>query len=182
MMTEKISQGELLYHPVHGLCRVKGIIRQSELSKEGLYYSLVPRLSNQMKVRFVVAIDEIEISGFHLPVTLKEANEILEYLKTGRATGNRLSAEPDEPSPLIQDTQTWALARAIFSFSHDRPEAKDQRKRQMLDRSAKGLVRELAFVLGITVKETVAKVRRNLESTSKINRPVLAALAHALED
>ena len=171
-MSKKIVQGDLLYHSVHGLCRVKEIIEQGQSNKKALYYSLVPKLNTQMKVRFVIAVDDIEISGFHLLVSLKEANEILEYLKTDEA----------DPSDFDQDNQTWALAKSILSFSHDKSEARDQRKRQILERSANGLVRELAFVLEIPVKESAAKVRKSLQRTSKINPLVLTALEHAGED
>ena len=52
MLPEKIVEGDLLYHPVHGLCRVKEIIKQNR--SNSLYYSVVPKLTTQMKVRFVI--------------------------------------------------------------------------------------------------------------------------------
>ena len=52
----------------------------------------------------------------------------------------------------------------------------------MLERSAKGLVGELAFVFKSTLKEAATKVQKSLGNTSKINPLVLVALAHASED
>lgn len=64
----------------------------------------------------------------------------------------------------------------------DKFEAKDQRKRQKLEQSAKGLVGELAFVLKMTLKETASRIQKSLGNASKINRSVLVALANASED
>ena len=164
-MPDKIVQGDLLYHSVHGLCRVREIIKQ----KKSLYYSIVPKLTNQMKVRFVIAVEDLGTSGFHLLVSSKEANRILKYLKEG-------------DNALVQDNQTWELAKTILSFSNDELETKDQRNRQTLERSANGLVRELAFVMEITVKEAAARIRKSLGNASKINPLVLSALEHAVED
>ena len=170
-MTQKgILQGDLLYHAMHGLCRVDGIVRESQSGREVLTYSLVPKTPNRMKVRFVVPAVDIEASGFHALVSLKGANEILEYLRAGDLGAAR------------EEDQTWKLAKAVLSSSQDSPEVKDVRKRQTLERSAKGLVRELAFVLKMTLKETAASVQKSLGNASKISPMVLAALAHAGED
>ena len=170
---EKISPGDLLYHSAHGLCRVQDIIKKHESSKNVSYVSLVPKLATQMKIRFEVPLDEIVASGFHAPVTFENAEDILDYLKSGD-----LEASPE----LTQDHQTWALAKTLLEFSNGGIEAKDQRKRQILERSVNGLVRELSFVMKITVKETVAKVRKSLDVTAKNNPLIMAALTHATEE
>lgn len=165
-MPEKISQGDLLYHSVHGLCRVKEVLNQNQADKKS--YAIVPKLTSLAKVRFVVSAEDVKASGFHSPVSLAEANQILEYLKTGEKTA--------------KENETWSLAETILSFSHDKSEARDQRKRQILARSARGLIGELAFVLEITVQEVVAKMRKSLTRSSKINPLVLTALTNAIED
>ena len=170
MKQEEFSQGDLLYHEVHGLCRVDEIESENHSGKKVRYYSLVPKVANKMKVRFVVSTVDIGASGFHAPVTLKEAHQILDYLKAGV-----LTAIPDK-------AQTWVLAKAILSSSHDRPEFKDARKRQMLERSAKGLVGELAFVLKMTLKEMADSIQKSLGNVSQISPAVLTALAHAGEN
>lgn len=178
MTQEKIVEGDLLYHAVHGTCRVNEIRKQKQSGKQVLYYSLVPKIANHMKIRFVIAAVDMEASGFHVLISLKEANKILNYLKAGDKVTTPLATTP-KASSFAEQNQTWGLARAILSFSHEKFEAKDQRKRQLLERSAKGLVGELAFVFRSTLKETATKVQKSLGSTSKINPSVLLALAGA---
>lgn len=169
MVQEEIVPGSLLYHEVHGLCRVDRLIKQNQSGKEVLSYSLLPKIASKMKVRFVIAASDVETSGFHSLVSIKEANQILDYLKTKNAT-------------LVTENKTWGLAQTILSFSHDEFAAKDQRKRQILERSAKGLVGELAFVLKWTTKETAEKLLKNLETASKINASIRVALTNAGKD
>ena len=162
--------GDLVYHAVHGLCRVDEIAKENHSGREVRCYSLVPNTTNRMKVRFVVSVVDIQASGFHAPVSLKEAHEILDYLRAGILTST------------TAEDQAWVLAKAILSSSRDNLEFKDARKRQMLERSAKGLVGELAFVLKMTLKEAATNVQKSLGSASQISPMVLAALAHAGKD
>lgn len=182
MIQEEIVEGDLLYHAVHGVCRVNEISKQKQSGKQSLYYSLVPKTTNQMKARFIIAAAGMETSGFHVLVSLKEANKILNYLKAGDKSTTPSVALSKTVSSFAGKNQAWGLAHAILSFSYDKFEAKDQRKRQILERSAKGLVGELAFVFKITLKETAVRVQKSLGDTSKINPSVLVALAHASED
>lgn len=182
MAREKIVEGDLLYHPVHGTCRVNQIKKQKQSGKQILYYSLVPNMTNYMKVRFVIAAADLEVSGFHALVSPKEANKILDYLRAGDKKTVPLVVTPKTASFSPEQNQAWDLARAILSFSHEKFEGQDQRRRKMLERSAKGLIGELAFVFKITLKETAAKVRKSLGDASKINPSVLLALAEASGD
>ena len=165
-----MAPGDLLYHAVHGLCRIDDIAKENHSGKEVLCYSLVPSVANRMKVRFVVSVADIQASGFHAPVSLKEAHEILEYLRAGV-----LAAATSED-------QAWVLAKAILGSSREHLEFRDARKRQMLERSAKGLVGELAFVHKTTLKEMAASVQKSLGNASQISPMVLAALANAGKD
>ena len=175
MKKEKIENGHLLYHPIHGLCRVERVTRPSSSGQEGLSYSLVPKVAHRMKSRFVISAADMEISGFHGLVSPKEANKILHYLKAGNENGHPIAVEapPEE--------QAWGLARALQAFAHDKFEAKDQRKRQALERSARGLVGELSCVFKTTLKKTADRIQKSLGRT-RINPSVLSALALAGED
>ena len=177
MKKEKLANGDLLYHPIHGLCRIERVTRPSPSGQEGLSYSLVPKITARMKSRFVIAAKDLEISGFHGLVPRSEANKILRYLKVG----NGKSRSAADSSSNLQD-QAWGLARALQTFAYDKFEAKDQRKRQALERSAKGLVGELSCVFKLTLKKTADRVLKNLGHTSRINPSVLSALALAGED
>ncbi len=168
MTSKKIAEGDLLYHTAHGLCRVDRVVHENRLGKEVLCYALVPKIKNRMKVRYVIPHDEIEASGFHTLVSIKEANGILDYLKAGDDTA-------------VQTNQTWILAQNLLGFSSEKIGAREQRKRQILEHSARGLVGELAYVLKMTLEETVDLVRKSLGKISRINPPVLAALVHAGE-
>ena len=179
---EEIVQGDLLYHAVHGLCRVSEIVKRNQSGKETLCYSLVPKVGNKMKVRFIIAVAGMEDSGFHGLISVKQANEILDYLKSGDSAAIPSGVEPKEPFSAVPENQTWDLAHMIWSFSHNHLEVKDQKKRQQLERSVKGLVGELAFVFKMTLKEAAARIQKSLGNVSKINPAVLLALAHAGED
>lgn len=182
-LREAIAKGDLLYHAVHGLCRMDRVIKQYHPGKgEILCYSLVPKATSRMKERFIVAMDDIEAAGFHLLISVKEANKILKYLKDGDSSAVPSDVVLNAQTSLAEPNQTWGLAQVILTSSCDKFEIKDQRKRQALERSAKGLVGELAFVFKTTPKEIAAMVQKSLGSVSKINRSVLVALAHASED
>lgn len=170
LLRKEWAPGDHLFHAVHGVCRVADIVNESHSGSEVRCYSLVPNTTNRAKVRFVVSVVDVQASGFHAPVSPKEGREILEYLKAGV-----LASVPDKD-------QAWTLARALLSSQHDRPELKDARKRQMLERSAKGLVGELAYVLKMTLKDAAASVQRSLGSVSQISPMVLAALTQAGRD
>jgi RNA polymerase-interacting CarD/CdnL/TRCF family regulator len=180
VMEKKVTEGDLLYHSVHGLCRVSQINKRKESGKEAIYYELVPHATNHMKLRFVIAESEIEGTGFHAPVSVKEANAILEYLKNGSVSIP--SAIGVKPRSFAEDNQTWALAKTILSCSRNEAEAKEQRKRQTLERTARGLIRELAFALQISITEAAARVKKNLEKTTKLSPLVSTALENAVQD
>lgn len=169
MLPKKIIGGELLFHPVHGLCRVDRASGQTRSGKKDLCYSLVPKITPRMKVRFFVPDSDMAASGFHRIISSKEANGILDYLKAGDSSG-------------IPINQTWALARNILAFSVDRLKTKDQRKRQLLEHSIKGLVGELAYVLKISLKETAARIEKSLSKVPKTDPLVFAVLERAAEE
>ena len=169
MPPKEIAQGNLLFHAVHGVCRVDEVGREGPPNRKVSSYSLVPKHANRMKVRFVIPAAEMELSGFHAPVSPKEAREILAYLETGD-----LSAECEED-------RAWELAKALLASSRDDLGMKDARKRQMIERSARGLVGELAFVLKMTLKEAAGGVRKCLGDPSQVSPTVLTALLHAGE-
>ena len=177
MIQEEIVQGDLLFHAVHGLCRVDEIARQKRSDSEVMSYSLVPKVASKSKERFIIAGSDMKISGFHVLITVKEANEILAYLQAGK-----INALP----PAIEagsENEAWGLAQSLLSFSSEGMEVKDQRKRQKLERAARGLIRELSLVFEMTLKDTMARVRKSLGgSAPRINTAVLSALARAGED
>ena len=177
MKKAKIANGDLLYHSVHGLCRVERVTKPSPSERNGSSYSLVPKIATKMKSRFVISAADMEISGFHGLVSPREANHILEYFKTGES---RLASKTIPPPP--RRNPAWELAQELLSFANDKFEAKDQRKRQALERSAKGLVGELSCVFKTSLKKTADRIQKSLGNTAKINPSVISALTLAGED
>lgn len=176
MVSLQVNQGDLLYHAVHGLCRVDCVARENRAGKETLSYSLVPKVANRMKERFIITSTDLFESGFHVLITQEEAHQVLSCLQSGKIESKAPSFSPSS------ENQIWDLARDILSFSRETVEIKDHKQRQLLDRSAKGLIRELAYVFQITLKETAAKIRKCLGDTPKINPTVLVALIRASGD
>ena len=182
MKQRKISQGELLFHVVHGLCRVDRVNREKRAGKEVFVYELVPKVPNRMRMRFVIAAEDLEVSGFHSLVSAKDMEKILNYLKAGD-----LEAVPEgvglrDEASFVQESQPWGLAQAILSLSRDNQKLKDQRKLQMLERSAKGLVGEMSCVLSVPLKKSAEMIKKSLGNPSKVNPQVLAALELVCED
>ncbi|HXV27473.1 MAG TPA: hypothetical protein VD913_00765, partial [bacterium] len=70
-MNELIIKDDLLYHSVHGLCRVAQVSRKPE-TKE-VSYSLLPVPANRAKIRFIIPQSSFENSGFSKLITVKEA-------------------------------------------------------------------------------------------------------------
>ncbi len=169
MTPPTLSRQDLLFHPSHGLCRVDTVTRKRGNGPSVLCYSLVPKVMSRMKVRFVVAAPDLRASGFHKIISAREAKKILDYLKAGDGRAE-------------QSDQTWALARNILSFSKERSNPRDQRQRQLLEHSVKGLVGELACVLQLDLKKTTSLVRKNLAHASRENAFVIAALGRAAEE
>lgn len=166
-MKETILKDDLLFHSTHGLCRVAAVTLSAR-SKEADYL-LLPVSANQGKVRFTIPGNSLESSGFSKLISVKEAQAILEYFKTGDKKDFKCS-------------QAWAQAMTVCAESCGKELVKDKRQRQMLERSLKGLAGELALVLKLTLKEMAEKIQKNLEAFSKINPLVLTTLEAVSRD
>jgi RNA polymerase-interacting CarD/CdnL/TRCF family regulator len=175
--TREIVVGSLLYHAVHGVCRVEKIEKRKHLGKSVLSYSLAPAKYDNMQSRF--SVSDIEGSGFHAIITMAEAKKILKYLTTRNSKVIPQDVLAKEGSSLIHQNKTWGLAQAIVSY--EKQEIKSRIKREVLDRSARGLVRELAFVFNSSLKVSANRVQKSLESKSKVHPLVLEALEQAAE-
>lgn len=162
-MKLNVSKDDLLFHAVHGLCRVKIVTKPS--GSEEANYTLLPVTAGHGKVRFMISESSLENSGFAKLISVIEANEILNFLKTG----SKKASSQDH---------AWAYAETVRSESCSAELVKDRRKSQLLDRSLKSLASELSFVLNYTLKETADKIQKNLAALSKINPMVLSALAN----
>jgi RNA polymerase-interacting CarD/CdnL/TRCF family regulator len=190
-MKSKITIGDLLYHSVHGMCRVKEIVRTQGSSDS---YALVPQLFSRMRLRYVIPQESLKESGFRAPVTLAEAGAILNYFRTGRKLDKSVAAAktavkkevkkleaPTVPMP-PKDHSTWAMAETMMTCSREEFQFKEQRMRTLLHKDATGLVRELAFVFKVSLRDAVTMIQKNLRGTSKLNPAILSALEKASEE
>lgn len=162
-MKETIIKEDLLFHSVHGLCRVAEITRADQSAETR--YSVLPVSKNLAKVRFIIPESSMEISGFSKLISTGEANAILEYFKTGDKKDSECG-------------QTWMLAVLVWAESYNKEAVKDKRKRQRLEHAVRGLVSELAFVLNFTLKGMAERIQKNLGAIANINPLVLTALAN----
>ena len=182
MPQESLAKGNLLYHPVHGLCRIDQVIHDNQSGKKTMSYSLVPKVIQKMKTRFIIQNTDIKVSGFHSLVSVKEADKILDYLKAGDSDAIPSGVALEAVAAYSQPNETWSLAKTILSFPADKVQGRDQRKRQVLEQSVKGLIGELALVFEITLKETADKIQKSLGNPAKINPVVLTAITRAGSD
>lgn len=167
MAKRKIIKDDLLFHSVHGLCRVDRIT-QSAPDRE-LSYILFPVSRNKAKVRFVIPEGSLEDSGFGLLISNKEAYAILEYFKRG---GGKASGR----------SQAWQQAALIWFESCRKESVRDSRRRQRVDRAVRGLAGELAVVLKMTSKEIIETIKKSLGQISHINPLVLTSFANIAEE
>jgi len=160
-MIKKIRKNDLMFHSVHGLCRVAEIPKAGALPADN--YSFVPVFQSRSKARFTVSREFLETAGFNKLISAKEANEILEYFKTGTKKSSALGG-------------AWELAVLLREESLSKEPMRDKRRAQKVNHSAKRLSSEMAIVLQSTVREMADKILENLEAVSKTNPMVLAAL------
>lgn len=162
-MSKKILKNEILFHAVHGICRVVAITRTPP--EKEYCYSLLPIPQSRSKSRFAVPGDLLESSGFNRMVSPKDATAILEYLKTGEKKESAVGA-------------AWASAVTLRAEARSKEVLKDKRKSQQLNLLVKSFTNELAIVLQSTVQETREKIQENLAPVSKINPAILTALTN----
>ena len=172
--------GDLLYHAIHGLCRVSETSKSADKDgKETVNYTLVPHIAKSGNQRFGFGAHDLQISGFHTLITKEEAQAILDFFRKGRIVDLAEQVKLKTAPNFSADVQTWALAQTLLSCAHDNVAAKDLRRRRTLERAAKGLICEIAHVFQIPTREAADQVRKSLECTHKIDPLVLAAINNA---
>jgi hypothetical protein len=179
-MSYDFVAGDLLYHAVHGLCRVSETSKSADKDgKETVNYTLVPHIAKSGNQRFAFGAHDLEVSGFHTLVSKAEAQAILDSFRKGRIVNVSDQGKVKPPSSFSSDVQTWALAEVLLSCAHDTVAAKDLRKRRTLERAARGLICEFAHVFEVPAREAANQVRKSLECSRKLDPLVLAAINNA---
>ncbi|MBI1977538.1 MAG: hypothetical protein HYS55_02175 [Candidatus Omnitrophica bacterium] len=182
-MAKKLAyqRGFLLYHSSHGPCRITDIVKQTEAGKDRYYYSLESKQPRFRGARFLVDSDQVEASGFHPAISQKEAKQILDYLKSSDPINRGLGKKQSETIlSLIKKNTPWAFSRVISIFSLEKGGKVAKGKREMLDRAAKGLIRELSFTLEIPEEEAFSRMKKSLKRKQKVNPWVIDTMSHSL--
>lgn len=160
-MLKKIRKNDLMFHSVHGLCRVAEIPKGGALAENN--YSFVPVFRSRSKARFTVSKEFIDTAGFNKLVSAKEAAELLEYFKTGRKSDSSTG-------------EVWELAVLLREESFSKEPQRDKRKALRVNHAAKRISNELAIVLQSTVREMADQMKQNLEAVSKVSPMAATAL------
>ena len=182
-MTKKLAyqRGSLLFHSSHGPCHVRDIIKQTQSGKDLYYYSLESKQARFKRARFLIDADQVEISGFHPALSLKEAERILDYLKTSDPKDRKLGAgQPKLVLKLIQENAPWAFGRVVLIFSREKAGQGAKGKREMLTRAAKGLMNELSYALEIPEEEALVRMKKSLQRGATVNPWVLETISNIL--
>lgn len=182
-MTKKLAyqRGFLLYHSSHGPCRVKDIIKQTQSGKDQYYYSLESKQPRFRGAKFLIDTNQVETSGFHPAISQKEANQILDYLKTSDPEDCELGErQPKVVLSLIHENTPWAFARVVLIFSREHDGKSAKGKREMLGRAARGLALELSFALEIPEEEGLIRMKKSLKYNGKVNSWVLDTISSIL--
>ena len=182
-MTKKLAfkRGYLLYHSSHGPCRVKDIIKETQSGKDQYYYSLESKQPRFRGAKFLIDSDQVETSGFHPAISPKEANQILDYLKTSDPEDRKLGEkQPKVILDLIQKNAPWAFAKVVSIFSREKDGKGAKGKREMLGRAARGLILELSFALEIPEEEGLVRMKKSLKRSARVNPWVLDTISSVL--
>lgn len=166
---KKMKIGDWLYHPIHGVVRIQRITSEKKEGKTIARYTLIPQIESSMKVQYVISAEEVESSGFHAVISKKEAQKILDYLKEGEIEETPRALDFSQKIPLVEQNEPWTLVKILLCCVCSQPDARERRTRQELERAAKGLIQELAFVFDATTEETIAMVREAIEVKQEIN-------------
>lgn len=160
------TEGQLLFHPLHGLCVVKALVNQPELS-EGLCYWIEPRRPRGVSVRFFITVPHIHEAGFHIPISRKDAEEILTYFRNGGESEVIREENEAKIHAFVRQNTAWAFAKALSILSHSPVRERSREERKLLQRSIDGLVKEFAFVLEMSLAEASSLIKNNLKYTKE---------------
>jgi len=122
-MKNSITTRDLMFHGVHGLCRVTDI-REDDGDRT---FTLMPVVRPSGKVTFNIPESSLEASGFEKFITAEEGRVILDFLENGEGG-------EDESN----DSHAWQSARMLRGAARAEALAPNARERQRLDRCIRG--------------------------------------------
>jgi RNA polymerase-interacting CarD/CdnL/TRCF family regulator len=158
------QRGDMLFHSIHGLCVVKGIVGKSG-GLEGLSYWIEPARPGKHLSRYFVGVHQAIQSGFHRPISKKEIETIFESFRCGKTGVENFPKEnysfqlrtvsQGNTAPVFAQVLLMAVSKQLYC---DRGESK------IVKRAAEALAQEIAVVLKITVEKAFSLIRKHLRS------------------
>ena len=158
------QRGDVLFHATHGLCLVKGIVGKPG-GLEGLSYWIEPVRPGKHLSRYFVGVHQAIESGFHLPISEKEMEDIFLSFRRGRTEPGSFdrvdysfqlrTIAQGNTARAFADVLLMAVSKQLYC---DRGEIK------IVKHAAEALAQEIAAVLKIPVKKAFALIRKNLRT------------------
>jgi len=168
------KKGQLLFHPSHGICRIRGIVRRPELTTDGLCYWIEPKGKGRSTVCFFITRGRLAESGFHIPASEKKASEIVDYLKKGEKQKRLMGIERVETlRALAKKNNALVYARVLHMIIDHQDQKVGREMRQFFKYYFEGLVRELSFSLRLTVSQASTLVKASLQERTKLEEWIL---------
>ena len=165
-VTERLpfQRGDVLFHSIHELCVIKGIVGTPG-GLEGLSYWIEPVRPGKHLSRYFVGVHHVIQSGFHRPISKKEIEDIFEYFRRGES---ELKNNPDENfsfqlRTIAQGNTAWAFAKTLLLVA-SRRENYGREEGRLVKHAADALAHEIALVLKIPVGKAFSMIRKHFRS------------------
>jgi len=164
------SVGDILFHPLHGLCEIKAVVDEEFLGQRSLCYLIEPKRHERANTRFLIVLEQIFEAGFHPPISAAEVQEILEYLKnTGTDSTLNVEKAVEMVYALAKENTPWAFAKIIYILAFGVNHVCSRHEREILKRAVQGLTREMALVLKLSASQASSLIRRSLGPSLRSN-------------
>ncbi|OGW91784.1 MAG: hypothetical protein A3D28_03825 [Omnitrophica bacterium RIFCSPHIGHO2_02_FULL_63_14] len=147
MGTTPFRAGELVSHPLYGLCRIQQVETANLGDGRRLYYTF--RIGSRLKAKVFVQADEARRIGIRYPLTKVQAQQILKVVEAESPGGD--ARMPEDYAGTMADLLRKALSQGIAPSEHTAGEASFREGRRheqaALARAAERATDELAFAL-----------------------------------
>lgn len=158
------QRGDVLFHSIHGLCVVKGIVGKHS-GLEGLSYWIEPARSGKHLSRYFVGVHQAIQSGFHRPISKREIESLFESFHGGKTEPKNFSHEDYSfrLRTISQGNTAQAFAKVLQMAVSKRLYC-DRGESKLVKHAAEALAQEIAVVLKITVKKAFSLIKKHLRS------------------
>ena len=158
------QRGDVLFHSIHGLCLVKGIVGKPG-GLEGLSYWIEPARHAKHLSRYFVSVHQAIESGFHRPISKKEIEGIFASFRCGK-TEPKSSPREDYALKLRAASQgnTAQAFAEVLRMAVSKRSYCDRGESKIVKHAADALAQEIAIVLKITVPKAFSLIRKHLRA------------------